>query len=209
MQSRRSHRHPAARPARARAPRAAHALGACTLLVIALLAGCASSPTIRTLAAPDLDLDNYTSFGFFSPLGTDRAQYASVVSERLKAQARREMEARGFVYSEEEPDLLINFNAKLEDKLRTVRSPTPSVNFAWTGGYYGYRTGLYTAFPMYEQTEVREYQQGTLNIDLVDAQREQLVWEGVSESVVTQRTMENLEESINEAVSAIFAKFPR
>jgi hypothetical protein len=179
------------------------------MLLVALLTGCASSPKIRTLAAPDLDLDSYRSFAFFSPLGTDRAQYASVVSERLKAQARREMEARGFVYSEEEPDLLINFNAKLEDKLRTVRAPTPSVNFAWTGGYYGYRTGLYTAFPMYEQTEVREYQQGTLNIDLVDAQREQLVWEGVSESVVTERTMENLEESINEAVAAIFAKFPR
>ena len=77
------------------------------------------------------------------------------------------------------------------------------------GGYYGYRTGMYAAYPMYQDnTVVSQYTEGTLNIDVVDAARKQLVWEGIVTGVITQKDLNNPQPAIDEAVTAAFAKYP-
>lgn len=76
-------------------------------------------------------------------------------------------------------------------------------------GYYGYRGSLYAPWPMYiDQTVITQYKEGTLNIDVVDSARKQLVWEGVVTNTVTQEDRQNLSTSINRAVTAAFAKYP-
>ena len=60
-----------------------------------------------------------------------------------------------------------------------------------------------------DQTVVSNYKEGTLNIDIVDSARKQLVWEGVvTDSDVTQAELVNLPASIDAAVAAAFAKYP-
>jgi hypothetical protein len=180
-------------------------------LALLLLAGCATPTSVRVMQDPEVDLAHYATFGYFEPLGTDRAKYKTLVSGQLKASTTREMEARGFTYSATDPDLLINFSASLADKMRVNQvpvAPTPmAVSGGWPGGYYGYRTGLYTAYPMYETT-VTEYQEGTLNIDLVDARRERLVWEGIGVRSVSRKSLENIGPALDATVIAIFEKFP-
>jgi hypothetical protein len=171
----------------------------------ALLAGCASGPTIRSNTDPQANLSSYRTYGFVAPLGTDRAGYSTIVSEQLKAAVRRELEARGYTYAQDNPQLLVNFNAKLDDKLRVDTTPTASI--AVGRGYYGYRGGFYSAWPAYE-TSVDQYTQGTLNIDVVDATQKRLVWEGVAVGRVTQKTRENLGAAIDATVAEIFKKFP-
>jgi hypothetical protein len=76
-------------------------------------------------------------------------------------------------------------------------------------GYYGYRAGMYSAWPAYaDQTTVTQYKEGTLNIDVVDVARKQLVWEGVVTESVTQKTLDNIQLAIDTAVAAAFAKYP-
>ncbi|HET9447547.1 MAG TPA: DUF4136 domain-containing protein [Steroidobacteraceae bacterium] len=180
-----------------------------TLLVLAsmtaLLAGCASGPKIRANTDPQANLSSYRTYGFVQPLGTDRAGYSTIVSEQLKAAVRRELEARGYTYAQDNPQLLVNFNAKLDDKLRVDSAPTASI--AMGRGYYGYRGGFYSAWPAYE-TSVDQYTQGTLNIDVVDASQKRLVWEGIAVGRVTQKTRENLGAAIDATVAEIFKKFP-
>ncbi|MGZ5082897.1 MAG: DUF4136 domain-containing protein, partial [Usitatibacter sp.] len=53
------------------------------------------------------------------------------------------------------------------------------------------------------------YTEGTLNVDIVDVARKQLVWEGVVVGVVTERTLSDLQPSIDAAVKAAFSKYPR
>ncbi len=171
----------------------------------ALLAGCASGPTIRSNTDPQANLSSYRTYGFVAPLGTDRAGYSTIVSEQLKAAVRRELEARGYTYAQDNPQLLVNFNAKLDDKLRVDTTPTASI--AVGRGYYGYRGGFYSAWPAYE-TSVDQHTQGTLNIDVVDATQKRLVWEGVAVGRVTQKTRENLGAAIDATVAEIFKKFP-
>ena len=167
------------------------------------LAACASSPTIESHYDHGANFAAYRTFGYFSPLGTDESGYATLVTQTLKAATRREMEARGYTYSETNPDLLLNFNAKLAQQVRVTQFPAgPPM-----GGYYGYRGGFYGGWGGY-YTDVDQYTEGTLNIDLVDAARRQLVWEGVAIGRVTEKHREDREAAINGAVVEIFKKFP-
>jgi Domain of unknown function (DUF4136) len=179
------------------------ALAATAALLV--LAGCATGPDVRADLDRSADFTSYKTFGFASPLGTDRDGYQSIVSQQLKRATQRELEARGMRLDTNAPQLLVNFNAALTDKLRVTTVPTAPVGI----GYYGYRRGLYAAWPAYaDQTVVSQYKEGTLNIDVVDAARKQLVWESVVSDSVTQKQLDNLPEAIDRAVAAAFAKYP-
>ncbi len=187
-----------------------------TLLSVAVagavlaLAGCASGPDVRVMSDSSVDFRQYQTFGFASPLGTDQGGYQSIVSQYLKAATTREMQARGLRYDAERPQLIVNFNASLADKLRTTTTSTPTMGYGYGGrGYYGYRSGLYNTWPLYQdQTTVTQYKEGTLNIDVADAAKKQLVWESVVTDSVTSKMINNLEPSINAVVASAFAKFP-
>ena len=169
------------------------------------LAGCASAPAVRVEYDKSVDFGQYKTFGFFNPLGTDRSGYETVVSQYLKAAARRELEARGLRFDDEAPQLKLNFNARLSEKLRSTAMPGPTFGM----GYYGYRGGFYSAWPMYTyETTTSTYTEGTLNIDVVDAARRQLVWEGVAVGDVNDTSTESIRPKLEQVVAAAFAKFP-
>lgn len=173
------------------------------------LGGCASGPDVRVEYDHTAQFTQYQTFGFVSPLGTDRYGYQGFVSQYLTAATQRELEARGVRRVSDNPQLLVNFNAVLTEKVHVTTVPAPMIGIGYGGGYYGYRTGIYGAWPLYyDQTIVTPYQEGTLNIDLVDAARKQLVWEGVVTDIVTQDMLDNLQASIDAAVAAAFAKYP-
>jgi hypothetical protein len=182
---------------------------AATLLA---LAGCAApGPQVRAEYDKSVDLTRYKSFAFFSPLATDKEGYQTAVSQYLKAATRRELENRGLRYDEAAPQLMVNFGAKLNEKLRVDQTSTPTMGMSvgMGGGYYGYRGGMYGSWPLYtNETQVSSYQEGTLNVDLVDPARKALVWEGVAVGKITQKTLDNLQPTIDSVIGSIFAKYP-
>ncbi|MEY2883127.1 MAG: hypothetical protein RL490_851 [Pseudomonadota bacterium] len=175
------------------------------------LSACATGPAVTSRADTSVNFAGYRSFAFAEPLGTDRNGYQTVVSQVLKASARRELEARGLVYDAAAPQLIVNFNAALADKLRvtTTSTPTMAMGGYYGRGYYGYRGGMYTAWPLYQdQTNVTQYKEGTLNIDVADTGKKQLVWEGVVAGSVGSKAQQNLEATLDDAVTKAFARFP-
>lgn len=164
------------------------------------LTACSTGPAIRTDADPGANLNSYKTFGFYERVSTDRNSYTTLVSTRLKEATRRELEKRGYQYAPN-PQLLVNFNVNVENR-QDVRS-TP------VAGYYGYRTGMYGVWGGYPQDiQTVHYQQGTLSIDLVDAAKKQLVWQGVAQGRIQKKAVENPGPAIDKAVTDIFAKFP-
>jgi len=173
--------------------------------LLAGLAACATGPNVRTDYDQATNFSSYKSFAFVSPLGTDRAGYQSMVSQYLKSATQRELESRGLKLDAAKPDLLINFNAALNDKTLVSTNTVPTMGM----GYYGYRAGMYSTWPMYrDQTTVTQYKEGTLNIDVIDAARKQMVWEAVVSDSVTAKEIEQAKPGIDAAVAAAFAKFP-
>lgn len=184
------------------------------LLVVSLavLAACSSGPQVRTSFADNEDFSEFRTFSFFNRLSTDRAGYNSMISRQLMDATRREMEARDFVFVESasDADLLINFYVDVASELR-VRDTGPM----WTGpSYWDHRRGFYDPWrghrnwPMHSQVSVQQITRGTLSIDLVDASRNSLVWEGVATRRITQSTLNDVGPALSEATQAIFAAFP-
>lgn len=171
-------------------------------LAVALfaLATCAFDPTIHSDYDRTADFSRYRTFGFEPRLGTDQAGYSSLTTQRVKAAMMREMTARGYTFTETSPDLLVNASGKLQNRADVMTTPVPM-------GYYGYRHDLYGTWPGYvPATYVNQYTEGTLNIDLIDAARKQMVWEGIAVGEVTNQNA--TEAGVNKVVSQIFAKYP-
>ena len=171
----------------------------------ALLTACAATraPDIRINSAPDARFSAYGSFGFPEQTGTDRGGYSTLITNYFKAAVREQMEQRGYRYVDENPDLLVNFYVNVRERTE-VRS-TPSLGY----GYYGYRYGLYGAWPLYERdVDTVTYPIGTANIDIVDAMHKQLIWEGVAEGRIRSQDMEQPQATINSVVAQLYERFP-
>ena len=172
---------------------------ACTLI----LASCASGPRIITNSDPSADWSSYRTFGFFDPLGTDRGNVRSLMSNTLIDSTTREMQAAGFALSDAKPDMLINFVVSTRETIQT--RPSTSASMHHSRGRYNTWSGWSAST---STTEVVQRTEGTLAVDIVDQARNQLVWEGAASKRVTNSTRENQDQVLDDAIGEIFAQFP-
>jgi hypothetical protein len=174
------------------------------LLMMLVLAACATGPRISSDTDPQADFSRYRTFAFHSPLAVEREGYSTPASGVMRAAARREMEARGYTYSETSPDLLVNINAYINERSEVVSMPEMRYGY-----YYNYRAGSYVAVPYWtERSNVYNYSEGTLNIDLVDARERRLVWEGIAVGRVARLKPAERAARIQQTIAEIFAEYP-
>lgn len=172
--------------------------------IAVLLQACQTGPDVRADYDRSADFAAYRTFAFMNPTSTDKQGYSTLVTQHLKTAVTSEMEQRGYRLDPENPDLLVNFSGKLQEK-QEIES-TPAV-----GAYYGYRSGLYGVWPGYVMggdVYTEDYTEGTLNIDVIDASRKQMVWEGVAVGEVRREDLKDPGPAIDQAVSEIFARYP-
>jgi hypothetical protein len=169
-------------------------------------AGCAttSGPKTRIDYDKSADFSVYRTYGFPKETGTDRGGYSTLVTSYLKSAMSSQMEARGYKFAEERPDLLVNFYMNTRERTEVRSTPNASLGY----GYYGYRYGLYNPWPLYDEDRTVTYKVGTLNIDIVDAEKKQLVWEGVAEGRVSEDELQNPKVAINGVVTELMRQYP-
>jgi hypothetical protein len=173
-----------------------------SLLGLLAMTGCASGPTIRSNADPSVDFTRFQTFNFMQPLSTDREGYQTFISRDLIAATERELVGLGLKRTESSPDLLVNFSANLDQRLRVTQTPQSSA-----GAFGAHRRGFYNTWPSY-RTDVQQYTKGTLVVDVIDASRMQLVWDGVAVHRITQSRADNIGPVIDQAMREMFAQFP-
>jgi len=173
--------------------------------MLAFASGCSSGPDIRSAYDDRSDFSQYETYNFYSDAGQGNTTYQSLFSQYMVTAITLEMENRGYLKSDE-PDLLVNFNARFDDKTKITTSPSMG-----TSAYYGYRGGRYGAWGGYgygTETHVSQYTEGTFNIDLVDANKQTLVWEAVAVGRMTEKKRKNMQEGIRNGVPKFFAFYP-
>ena len=180
---------------------------AATILMTSLLGltACASGPAVRTDHDPTANFGQYQTWGFYQPIAMEQSGYSSWISERIRADVQKEMEARGYRFATSGADLLVNFQGVVEDK--TAVWTVPRSDTEW---FYSYRHKAYVAVPIwYDETQVSRYKEGTLTVDLVDGKRNRMVWTGSASTPVRskQKPEQKLSE-IDAAITGIFAKYP-
>lgn len=176
-------------------------------LIFASISACSSSGKLRSDYDPGADFSQYNTWNFMENAGPDYEGYESLFTKYMLEAITTEMNKRGYTKSDN-PDLLVNFNAIVQDKTKVSTMPASP---PMMGGYYGYRGAYYGAWGGYgygTETHVSQYTEGTFNIDLVDAKKKQLVWEAVGVGRITDDTRENLRQKVIEGVPRYFAQYP-
>jgi len=121
---------------------------------------------------------------------------------RIIAAVEKELAGKGFTKSDN-PDVLIDLNIKTQ--MQQTATATNTGNYGYGPGYrYGYGGGFSTTYIDYNT-----YVDGTLFIDMIDATRKQLVWQGRGTKTIDQdASQQKREQNINYAVKQIFIKYP-
>ncbi len=158
------------------------------LLLAALLTSC-SSVVVKSDFDPEANFAEYKTFDFLPHPVKPRANPFN--QKRIEAAIEQTLIARGFQKLESgSPDLLVAYHANVKDKIDVD-------TYGYRYGRYGRRVGTYTT--------VREYQQGTLVIDFVDANSKELVWRGWAKGEVNDSVSK---EKIDDTVAKILNKYP-
>jgi hypothetical protein len=167
------------------------------MLLSTILFGCQSVPRIHSIVDKAAQFDGYATYGFHPTLLPKKDEYDSLSYRYIKSAIHNEMLNKGYKYALE-PELWVNFNVYVKDKIKINNAPSACF-------YYNYRQGydVWGDYPIFEE-RVTQYTEGTLNIDLIDNKTNRLLWEGIAVGRVSENTYDNLEAKINEAVALIF-----
>lgn len=175
-------------------------LSTALVLCAVFVTGCATAPKVRIDKDPTADLGSYKTFGFIERPATDHGPYSTLMTTRLRQATRTQLEQLGYTYDEQAPQLKVNFFLNVADRQELRTSPAP-------GGFYGYRRGIYRSWT--GDLETVQYKAGTLGVDLVDASKNALVWQGLAEGKVSAEASRKPDEAIDRVVAQIFERFPK
>ena len=171
--------------------------GTLAITVVVLLNGC-SSMRITSDYDPQTNFAGLRTFDWLSreqqPTGDPRVDN-SLIDTRIRRAVEAQLDSNGFQKRDrKKPDFLVTYHAFLDTKLDFSRTNERS-------RYGGRERG--------GQVYVRQYEQGTLMLDVIHPTTKELMWRGIAEAVVNPySTPEKSEKKIREAVRRILERFP-
>jgi hypothetical protein len=163
-------------------------------LVLFLLTAC-SPVRVNFDYDKKTDFSTYKTYAFYKT-GIDKVEISDLDKKRILRSIDEEMTAKGFTKSET-PDLLININTKAEKNIN-VNQFYAGYGYGWGFGWNPYWGGNYN---------VTTNTEGTLTIDLIDAAKKELIWQGEGIGYLTKNT-DKKDENIKMFVTNILAQYP-
>jgi len=170
-------------------------LSAFTLLLGALTA----CSTLTTTA----DYDDKANFSSYKTWGwkDDGSIKDDLVARRIQSAVATQLGSKGLTRNDTNPDLWVAVHGRMS-KQTQITQYNSGWGYGW--GWYGHGAGggISTA-------TVQEIPVGTLVVDLVDANRKELVWRGTaSDTLNPERSPQEKEKALNEALAKLFEKYP-
>lgn len=166
--------------------------------MVAFLMNSCSSVRVASDYDRAADFNSYKTFAFFKT-GIDKAEISDLDKRRILRAIEAEMMAKGFTKSEN-PDLLVSIFTKSQERVNVYNNTWGLGGWGWGGFGPGWGWG-------WNQPMVSTSTQGTLYIDLIDANKKELVWQGIGRGYISQ-DMNRKEERIKEFVMKIMEKYP-
>jgi hypothetical protein len=167
-----------------------------SLLLVFIFESCGTSISVYSDFDKSIDFSQYKTYAFHRS-GIDKVQISELDKKRILYAIEIELDKKGMSKSET-PDLLINIFTKEREQV-DVNQYNAGWGYGWRWGWNPYLWG--------GQTYVTTSTEGTLYIDLIDAKKKELVWQGDGEGFLTKDTHKK-DEVIHEFVLKILAQFP-
>jgi hypothetical protein len=179
-----------------------------TLPLLAILLVVSSCSSVRVAADYDKNANfgTYKTYAFFKT-GIDKAEISDLDKRRILRAIEAELLAKGFMKSEN-PDLLVSLFTKSQQRVDVYNNSWGYGGWGWGGwGPWGGGFGPGWGWGWNQQPSISTSTEGTLYIDLIDANKKELVWQGMGTGFLS-RNMDKKEERIKEFVSKIMEKYP-
>ncbi|WP_194765949.1 DUF4136 domain-containing protein [Tamlana sp. I1] len=182
-----------------------HLIKAFSLLLMVVIISSCSSIQVAADYDKKANFNDYKTFAFFKT-GIDKAEISDLDKRRILRAIEAELLNKGFTKSEN-PDLLISLFTKSNQRVDVYNNTWGYGAWGWGGwGPYG-GMGPGWGWGWNQQPSVSTSTEGQLYIDLIDAKKKELVWQGMGTGYLTQN-MEKKDARIKEFVAEIMAKYP-
>jgi hypothetical protein len=165
-----------------------------SLLVLFVASSCCSV-RVNTDYDKTANFSAYKTYAFYKT-GIDKVEISDLDKKRILRSIDEAMTAKGFTKNES-PDLWININTKAEKNV--------NVNQFYTGYGYGWGFGWNPYWGA--NYSVNTSTDGILTIDLIDAKKKELIWQGVGTGYLTQ-DVDKKDEVIKNFVVKILEQYP-
>ena len=145
---------------------------------------------------------NFTEFKTyaFSKSGIDKVEINDIDKKRILRAIDVELYNKGYRKSSIEPDFLINFFTKTNKK----------IDYYPSNNYYGYAVP-YGGMGHYASSwylNSFSYNEGVLFIDIIERNKNELVWQGIGKGYIYNDKPDNKNEKIKAMVNKILLQFP-
>ena len=170
-----------------------------TVAVAALLGACGLGVVAGADFTPGVDFARYASFEWDDPddrpVGDPRLQNNPFFNQRFEAAVALELAEHGIRQNAEGPRLLVHHHV-------TVRSRVDVYEADAREGYSANRRN--------ESPQVIEFEEGTVLVDIADAESKEILWRGWAQFDITRALADPdvMERAIQEAVAKMFDRFP-
>ena len=166
----------------------------------ALVACAGRTMTVGSEQAPDSAsrVGQYRTYRVAPPVAGDVADRPDVMTSVAEA-LDEVLQAKGYQAASERADFLVRWRVTVKDREQvTTVDLFPSTGPGRMGGG-----------PTQQTTMVREYQEGSLIIEIIDAPTDQTIWRGWAQAEIKPSARpEERREQIHTAVQKILARFP-
>jgi len=173
-----------------------------TISLLALLIIVSSCSSVRVASDYDknANFNSYKTFAFFKT-GIDKAEISDLDKRRILRAIETEMVAKGFTKSKD-PDLLISIFTKERQEVNLWNNGFGGFGYGWGWGWSPFWGGNFN-------NNVSTTTQGSLYIDLIDAKKKELIWQGKGSGYL--RSASNVDrkiERIRKFVQEIMMEYP-
>lgn len=165
------------------------------LLFAVFLTSC-SSVQVASDYDREANFNSYETYAFFKP-GIDKAEISDLDKKRILRAIETEMAAKGFTKSDD-PDLLVSIFTKTNENINIYQNNMMGWGYGWGWHPWYWGSGYNT---------VNRTSEGTLYLDLIDAENKELVWQGMGTAALASEVNKK-QERINEIVQKILEKYP-
>lgn len=176
--------------------------------LLLFIVGCGPAAHVEKDQA--FNFSNYKTFAWVDKDGEgrkDRNNNNDIAESNIRAAVTKELNRAGWNETNRRPDLLLSYDVLVERS--TVQSSDPVYTQPFYRTFYSpyYRRYFIVNYPSqfvgYDRSE-RTIKEGTITINMIDAQSGRTVWQGWATDEVTNRNMSQKE--IDAAVRSIFKK---
>ena len=165
------------------------------LLCLGILTSCSSVKVVSDYDTK-VDFSTYKTFAFYKK-GIDKASVSDLDKKRIMRAIENELIEKGFTKSEN-PDLLISIFTKSREQVN-VTDNNLGYGFGW-----GYNPWFFGSTNL----NINQYTEGTLFIDFIDKNNNELIWQGIGSGAMKMSNIEKKEKRINDLVNKIILVYP-